>query len=314
VFVIQKSRCLLVGVAAQALFSLSACGGGGGAGGFVQSTPPPPVTPTPTPTPTPAITALNIIPNAPTGNLAVAGVTATGAILDPAMLTDASLAPGDQPQMRYDAATNTYEIKFPTGQWESLWTKDTLTPDWARAITAGESGIAMRFNFDRKEDAEDAFPYSTIASYSEPGTRGGMIAIGVPTPTGALPTSGSAQYDGVISGETNVFADNGSWGMALGVTGTVTLSFDFSAGSVSGSMQPVLSSGDALGVFSFKNGVYSSGGYSGQFNTPANGVNGFYGQMTGPHAEELIGAWALPFHYHGDNQDHQAIGAWVAKH
>jgi hypothetical protein len=36
--------------------------------------------------------------------------------------------------------------------------------------------------------------------------------------------------------------------------------------------------------------------------------------MTGPHAEELIGAWALPFHYHGDNQDHQAIGAWVAKH
>jgi hypothetical protein len=102
------------------------------------------------------------------------------------------------------------------------------------------------------------------------------------------------------------------------VGGSVTLSFDFSKGSLSGSIQPVLSNmvgqTESLGTFTFKNTVYSGGAYSGHFDTTVSGTNGFYGQMTGPHGEELIGAWALPFHYQGDNQDHQAIGAWVAKH
>ena len=87
--------------------------------------------------------------------------------------------------------------------------------------------------------------------------------------------------------------------------------FDFSE-ALTGSMSPTLF-GNSLGTFSFIDTVYAAGKYSGRFNTNVAGVNMFSGTLTGSSGQELIGAWALPFHYSVDNIDHQAAGAWIGK-
>jgi hypothetical protein len=261
-----------------------------------------------------AVTALDIIDNPPGGSFAVAGASANGALGDPLMLANASLSPESLPQMRYDTATNTYQAKFPAGSWQTLWIK-TEPADWVWAnVGVGDSGNIIGVNVDRKAGVPDAYAYSSMAWFSGLSDFG-TFAFGIPTSASAVPTSGSARYDGVISGHTDIFqwVDGGFPSYAaLGVGGSVTLSFDFAKGTLGGSMEPLLGA-TSLGTYSFKNGVYSAGGYSGQFDTPVSGINSFYGQLTGPHAEELIGGWALPFHYSGDDKDHQAIGAWVAK-
>jgi hypothetical protein len=313
---------------AAAAAALAGCGGDGV--NTVSYRPPPSPTPTPAPTPTPtptpstpadvpagSVTAFDIVNDPPDGKLAVAGASASGSLGDPQMLANASLSPSDLPQMRYDAAANTYEVKFTEASWGTLWTQNQDTPEWARPVGVGQYSAVMGFNLDRKIGEPDAYKYSSIAWYSNGLVDFGTIAVGVPTDAGAVPTAGSASYDGVISGDTDIFFtdqnDPWGWPSARGVNGTVTLSFDFAGGTLSGSMEPMLGS-ESLGVFNFKNGVYSAGAYSGEFNSTVKGLNGFYGQLTGPKGEELIGGWALPFHYSGDNQDHQAIGAWIAKH
>jgi hypothetical protein len=304
---------LMTGAALAAALPLCACGGGSGGG--VASIPPPPPSPTPAPppatTPEGANTSLNIIDNAPTGEFALAGAVVGWS---------APLAAAEQPQMRYDAASDTYEVQFPGTGWQTLWTKDTSLPDWARQVGIGADGQGgMSLNLDRRPNGPDDYPYSSIGFYGDTvhGTNG-FVAFGVATPADAVPTSGSAQYNGVIDGLSDIYvyvpgAGPDPWPTPLGVSGTVTLSFNFSNGTLGGSMKPVLSSGESLGSFTFTNSVYSAGAYSGEFNSSASGANGFYGQLTGPNGEELIGAWALPFHYSGDGQDHEAVGAWVAK-
>jgi hypothetical protein len=221
--------------------------------------------------------------------------------------------------MRYDAATKTYEMKLPAGSWETLWTSNPgPLRDGPGTVGIGETLGTMVLNIDRKVGTADLYPYSTLAAYSGADGRSGTMAVGVPTDVANVPTTGSATYEGVAAGTTDILAvdpdDLWSWPYAMRVSGNVTLSFDFAKGTLAGSMEPRLSSGESLGIFTFKDGVYSAGTYSGQFNTTATGLNGFNGQLTGPHAEELIGGWALPFHYSGDGKDHEAIGAWVAGH
>jgi hypothetical protein len=299
--------------------ALAACGGGDEGINTVSYRPPPPPAPAPTPTPSDvpegAVTAFDIVDSPPNGGMAVAGAAAQGVLGDPQMLATASLAPADQLAIRYDAVNNIYELKFPDGAWSTLWVAaDAMHPD---TLAIGSTGAVIGFNLYPRPGSGDAYSYSTIAWYSTVGDQFGMMALGVPTPASAVPTTGTARFDGVINGDTDIFAvdDNDPWGYpyALGVNGQVTLSFDFAGGTLSGSMEPKLGS-ESLGVFTFKDGVYSAGAYSGRFDTAVVGINGFNGQLTGPHGEELIGGWALPFHYSGDHQDHQAIGAWVAKH
>ena len=309
---------LAIAAGSAACLVLSACDGGGSTStAFI---PPPPVTPTPTPTPSPAdvpagaVTSFDIFDKPPSGNFTVAGAAADGGLGDPKMLATASIAASDQPQMRYDAATNTYQVQFPGGAWSTLWVaKDAMHPD---SMAIGKTNAIIGFNIYPRPGSGDAYSYSRIAWYSGPSTdHFGTMALGIPTPMSAVPVSGTARYDGVISGTTDIFSVTDGfegWPTALGVAGTVTLSLDFSKGTVDGSMEPMLGT-ESLGVYTFKNGVYSAGAYSGQFDTTVNGINGFNGKLTGPNAEELIGGWALPFHYSGDGQDHQAVGAWMAK-
>lgn len=52
-------------------------------------------------------------------------------------------------------------------------------------------------------------------------------------------------------------------------------------------------------------------GFGGSFATRLSGMNHFSGKFTGLRAEELIGAWALPFMFEG--KAHEAIGAYIAR-
>ena len=144
------------------------------------------------------------------------------------------------------------------------------------------------------------------------------MAFGSPTPAGAMPLSGTASYQGVVSGLTDAKtfdAPSNSW-MLLPAGGTVALNFDFAKGSlggqlalsVNGGMNPI-----SLGTFAFAQTVFSPGStsYSGKFDTSLSGANFFNGSFTGPNGEETIGDWAVPFTLDGEN--HQAIGAWIAK-
>jgi hypothetical protein len=104
----------------------------------------------------------------------------------------------------------------------------------------------------------------------------------------------------------------------------VSHDFNFVSGSVGGSMTVNLDTTGGLiplGTFNFKNTVFGVGStnYSGKFDTTAAGDNFFLGRFTGPHAEETIGAWALPFVLNSgnstvtaDHQTHQVFGAWIA--
>lgn len=297
-------------VATATALALAACGGGGER---VASTPTPVVVPPPPPPPPP--TSLNIFASAPTGEFAVSGASFSGEYSDPDPMKSLSLSTGDVPRFRYDATTQTYEIMLPGRNWDTLITNDQSLPDWGRRLvpsSAPNGPSSIFLNRERSLNEPDAFPSSTLGQYYD-GTRAGWIALGIPTPSNSLPTSGSATFDGLVRGWADVFVDDG-WG---GVTpaeigGTVTLSFNFGQSSLTGSMSPSLGN-VSLGTFSFTNTVYSAGSYSGSFDTSVAGVNSFTGTLTGTSAQELIGAWALPFHYSVDDTDHQAAGAWIAK-
>jgi len=290
--------------AAAVSIALAGCAGSGGGGGpYVQAVPP-------TPQPPARNTSLDIIKDAPSGVLAVAGGSSSAA---DATFASVTIRAADQPSFRYDAATDVYEIKLPSGSWEKLSTTDATLPEWARRATSDST--AVQLGLDRKLDTADPFPYSTMVEYWA-GTTFGWLALGVPTADAELPTSGSATFDGIIRGSADYWVDDGWGGLKPSdVEGTVTLAFDFAKGSLTGSMQPFLWAGAAgkqsLGTFDFRDAVYSAGHYSGSFVTDVPGVNGFNGQLTGPNGQELIGGWALPFVF--DSANHQAFGAWVAK-
>ena len=293
--------------------ALAACGGGGGGGERPALAAPPAQSPSPSPTPTPTPTSLNIFESAPTGEFSVAGASFSSEYGDPEPMNPLSLAAEDQPRFRYDAATRTYEVMLPGRGWDTLITNDQTLPDWGRRMTlSGSSSGSFRLNYERSLNQPDSYPASTIGHYFD-GDKQGWIAIGIATPAASLPTDGSATFNGLIRGSADVLADDG-WGgvVPADITGTLTLVFNFGQSSLIGSMSPLLG-GTSLGTFEFADTVYSAGQYSGRFSTTVGGVNSFSGTLTGPAAQESIGAWALPFHYSVDGKDHQAAGAWIAK-
>jgi hypothetical protein len=256
-------------------FALAGCGGGGG----VASIPPPPsLTPD--------------FPNVSTDQqFAVMGAVHTDAAGQPALL-DSS----DQLQVRYVASSGTYEVQM-TGD---PWTKVTYDGDGSWT-----SGI---YNLWLKSGDYD---YSRLLSYFD-GATGGNQAIGLATPAGGVPLTGSATYAGDLLGQTS---ENHPDGSNLGVEGSIHLSFDFGGGSLSGSITPDLHQGYDLGTIDFTNTVYSAGSttFSGKFDTDGTGVNSFSGLFTGPAAQELIGNFAFPYKSPIDGLSYQADGAFVGK-
>ena len=228
----------------------------------------------------------------------------------------------DQIHIRYNAA-GYYEIQIPGASWDRLVHYKGLANPTSENTYFQPLSVAQNHGFlTISKSRGQGYSYSELGSWgtlnlsAEPPF--GYVAFGTATPAGGVPITGSASYSGIAAGTADIMqADNLYGGYApTALNGSVNLNFDFGAGKLSGSMS--LSGFDGylnLGPFNFVNTVYSAGStsYSGKFDSAVSGTNFFLGRFTGPNAQETIGAWAVPFHYAGDGQDHQAIGAWIAK-
>jgi len=313
-------RALIIACTASLSLALCACGGGGGGG--VASTPPPP----PPPPPPQSVT---IFAHPTVGEFASVGTWAGASdflnLTDP--LGPISKADADQPHIRYEA-NGTYEIDLP-GNPVNGFTWHTLTlygQGTAGTVLTDDTGDLI---LDLSDSKDKGYQYSELASWrwGEDDDMIGAFAFGNLTPDGGVPVAGSATYSGTVMGKSDVIASDSFDGPnRASVEGSVNLDFNFASGSLTGAMTIGLNdaAGDALplGTFNFKNTVFGVGStdYSGKFDTSASGDNFFFGQFTGPHAEETIGAWALPFILKvgnstipADHQTHQAFGAWIAK-
>ncbi len=101
------------------------------------------------------------------------------------------------------------------------------------------------------------------------------------------------------------------------ILGDIDLGFNFGAGTLSGSINPILDLGTHYNLPSlqFTNTVYSTGSttFSGKFDSTLSGANSFSGLFTGPAAQELIGNFTFPYASPADHHNYQAAGAFVAK-
>jgi hypothetical protein len=102
------------------------------------------------------------------------------------------------------------------------------------------------------------------------------------------------------------------------ISGTISLTFDFGAGTLGGSIAPRLGGPRAhsytLPVLSFANAVHAVGSttFSGTFASSQAGINRFTGLFAGPSADELAGSFAFPYLSPVDGSAQQAGGAFIA--
>lgn len=312
-------------VAASVILALSACGGGGGSSAFrPEPTPPPSPPPPPPPPPPPQAEAVTIFTNPTPQDFAVVGVWGNiGDLSTPPYDVDFSVvtsAESSQPKIRYTSG-GYYEVQSPGYDYGQLVHDPSITNPTSDNTVFGIP--AQRTSFVITKSRSNGYSYSEMARWARPDLDFGQtidlgfVAFGTPTPAGAVPTTGSASFQGQIFGATDLpsgACDCGAY--PVEVEGTVALNFDFGAGTLGGSMSMALSSGwgaQPVGEYNFVQTVFSAGSttYSGRFDTNLSGDNFFLGRFTGPNAEETIGAWAVPFNF--QDGTHQAIGAWIAK-
>jgi hypothetical protein len=239
-----------------------------------------------------------------------------------------STADADQVHIRY-TSSGSYEIELPGAAWDQLVfaknaiPQDPATFNYFQPASAPVNGAYLITSVAKAQ----GFSYSEMAAWFDGSGKFGEVAFGEATAAGQIPQTGSAAYHGLVSGTSDVIGfDSFDGHYNVLVDGSVDLGFDFAKGTLDGSitvsLDDLAGSKAAIGTFAFTNPVFSAGSttYSGKFDTSTAGANYFLGRFTGPHAEETIGAWALPFVFtHGgagvqaDNQVHQAFGAWIAK-
>ena len=252
---------LLGGVGALAL---TACGGGGGGGG--NFTPPPPVTPPPSP---PAASA-NPISAPPLG------VSST---------TDLA-SMGDLQAVRWNAEAGAYEVQV-GGTLAKI--APTVAGPYAQiGDLIASDGSKLPYSIE----ALSGFDYTRLGHLTSIAPLGSptYFAFGVATPSGAVPTAGTATYDATIDGHA------GSWP----VYGTAQFQFDFGAGALSGFMDPHTNGpmeSPALPRYNFTQTIFSVGNtnFSGSFDVTGPTPSSFQGQFTGPQAQELMATFTAPF-------------------
>lgn len=291
--------------------ALSACGGGGGGGVKVASTPTP--SPTPTPTPPAATPTANFLAKPlQSQEFTVYGGTATTAGAAP------STATADLPRVRYDSAADRYDVMVPGGQWAQVVDSPSSSGDGLNtAWVIGNVASMTNYTAPNHSAAERVYDFSSLSFVYE-GLRTTGIAFGVPTPAANVPTLGSASFAGLLLGASDEIVDYWDWGLYNAqIGGTINLAFDFSAGTLSGAVNPTVYGYDihSLPEMAFTNTVYSTGSatFSGTFATALPGANSFAGQFTGPAAQELIGSFAFPYVSPENGQTYSAAGGFVAK-
>ena len=288
---------------------LAGCGGGGS--GVVSIPPPTPPAPPPTPPGTPLIAGVTTSQEFATEGASFNSPAASYSDLE---VSTPSLSDDSQLDVRYNAATEFYEVQIPdSSEWQPIHEVashvDGDGGQWILYRPEAVTGLGVY----RYEPTE--FHYSALLEWFTD-TTSGYSAIGIPTPAGNVPTTGTASYTGSLLGsssETNFDGWEAVYYVAR-IHGSINLAFDFGSGNLSGTINPLLD-GAALPSLSFTNTVYSSGstGFSGMFGTALPGVNSFSGRFTGPGAEELIGNFAFPYTSLRDGSNQQAAGAFVGR-
>ena len=221
------------------------------------------------------------------------------------------------PEIRYVAATKTYEVKLPGDTFRAL-IDDARPPENGKEINFSISGYPNSSNV-MAHASFDGLQYSNLVFWSAPSGEG-LLAFGIPTPPGAVPTTGTASFTGRLLGTSPELSTCCPWDYGefpSFIKGSIILSFDFGAGTLGGSISPILLADKeyALGSFAFKDTVYAKGSttFSGAFAIPLPGPNSFSGQFTGPSAQELIGGFRLPYTSPVDSKTYDATGAFVGK-
>ena len=286
------------GFAVASIALLSACGGGDG---IVASAP------VPIPTPVPGSARVDIFSS-------------------PTSQEFASIASGNDLRIRYVAETNQYQVSVNGGEWDRLLDDPNQIPlegypnqSFVLASSRGpNSSYFMTRVSDKFPDADHRYQYSNLAAWGARDVGGGLVAFGFATPQGAIPTSGSGSYKGLVEGGSTV--DSIDWDGRTTtdgwVDGTVSLSFDFARGTLAGELALVIDDKGKqveISPFPFADTVFSPGSsnFSGRFATNTEGPNAFSGLFAGPNGEELIGRWTVPFLF--NEVPESAVGVWIAK-
>ena len=277
--------------------------------------PPPPAPPPPPPPPPPPSTGLAVVPllaTTPTGPLAAMGLEYTNSGFKNPSSAGFSIS--------YDAAGQRYLMDFPSGAPGYFYYDTANSPNsryWEGTLAdANKQGAHDGVIVLKPDNPLIGLKYTGFAAYNLASNDGftpfGFMAFGEPTPQSGVPVTGSASYSALIFGQ-----DTAASGA---INGTVSLNFNFGAGTLSGTMLPTYASyggmGESisLGSYTFSNTIYSSGGitFSGNLTNPAvSGTGTFDGQFTGPSAEEMMATWTAPFTLNG--QQSNMFGVWLGK-
>ena len=305
-----KNRVYLLAVIGS-IPLFAGCGGGGSDEGEA----PPGQGPNPTPTPV----AVTIFANPTPGVYASLGSSSTNDfsdVDDDSRLTDVSLESDVQPLLRYTASGN-YEIQLPGAAFDLLVPYEssgssTANNNLFQPSTAPRSTEMLSTELSRV----DGYRYSELGGWRDSGaiSRMGILAFGSPTPTAAIPASGSATYRGRVNGTADLVYIDGLGGGSFfaGTPGTITLTVDFAARTVTGTLEVSVDYEPITYRAPFSANTFQADAdtWSGLFETSESGFNEFKVRLTGPAANELIGSWSIPIVI--DGEPHQLMGAWIA--
>ena len=289
---------------ATAALALGACGGGGGGSGF-DSTPMPTPTPSPTPTPTPTFSSPPIF----------AGITVNTDFTELGLYangrgTAASALTRDGFSVRYDAATQSYFMDLPvTGDGRYVY--NSQNSSFWNGWIEGQDPYVNVFK-PSSTNPEIQLTYTSFGvAYGYYTESFGIFAFGIPTPSSAIPVTGTANYAAHVEGNTlNSFAH---------ISGDATLQFNFGAGTLAGHFDPTHELNGVitdLGTYNFINTVFGVGSttFSGSLSHSSIGTLGaFDGRFTGPAAQELMARWTAPYLLPGAQQPGEMFGVWVGK-
>jgi len=298
--------------------ALAACGGGSG-GGETNFIPSPPVTPTPTPVP--PVPPVPPIPAGPIGLQSAAPFQVYSAYRDSSGAPVSTAAGFD---ISYSAADNRYTVTVPangSGQLVTTGGEGSFNDaGWlnlaatANSVIAASGSAVPNLTVVLGWPASSEFNYTSSGRWYDPRAvqygAAGYFVYGIPTAAGDVPVSGNATYSGSVSGVTGAVGD---------VYGSVSLNFDFGAGTLAGVMKPEIAPiWDAipLGNYTFRDTVYSRGStsFSGAFNVPGSTApSSFRGSFNGPQATELMAQWTAPYLDPTTNQWGTMSGVWKAK-
>lgn len=295
--------------------TLSACGGGGGSsggGGGSTFIPRPPTIPTPTETGAIVLAATTSQEFVTKGASYTSPASSDGHLV----VSNPELADNAQLNLRYDAQSKTYEIELSNSDdWRALMFDQA---GWWNDGTEGYStGEPNRVYFVIQRNLS----HSAVLAWSSD-TASGFSAVATATPSGGVPITGSALYNGSIFGASSESTPN-PWDYSGAnyagiITGNISLDFNFGSGTLSGNISPVvlLNGGEhTLATLGFSDTVHSVGSttFSGKFVTALPGQNSFSGLFAGPLAQELIGNFAFPYVSPISGGNEQAAGAFAAR-